>query len=155
VDGCEPLAAYVPLDEIEVGAGLGCAKFRHLPLADQMRAGDDLAGGRLPEHFSQSNDGNHSALNQVPQCIARPNGRKLIAVADHNQTSILRESPEEGMHEQHVHHRDLIDIEKIAFKWLILIAQEPSGGRIDFQQTVDGLRFQSRGLGKTLGESPL
>ena len=50
------------------------------------------------------------------------------------------------MHEQYVHHRGFIHDEKIALQRLIIIAQEPSCGRIDFQQTMNGLRFEARGL---------
>jgi hypothetical protein len=46
--------------------------------------------------------------------------------------------------------RGLIDNEKIAIKRLILIADESSRRRIEFQQAEDGLRFQRSGLGKTL-----
>jgi hypothetical protein len=35
----------IPLDEIEVGSGLGCPKLRHPPLVDEVGVGDDLAAG--------------------------------------------------------------------------------------------------------------
>jgi hypothetical protein len=82
--------------------------------------------------------------------IPRPDGGKLIHVADHDQSGGLRKSPEQGVHEQHVHHRGLIDNEKIAVQRVILIAQELSRCRIDFQQAVNGLCFQPSGLGEPL-----
>jgi len=49
----------IPFNKIEVGAGLGAAKFRHLSLTDEVCAGDDLAAGRLPKHFGQADDGDY------------------------------------------------------------------------------------------------
>ena len=63
--GCSDLLRRVPLNEMEVGAKLRCAKFWHLPLSDEVCAGDDFAGGRLPKHFGQANDRYHAAINEV------------------------------------------------------------------------------------------
>ena len=42
-------------DEVEVSARLRCPELRHLPLADEVGAGNDLAAGGLPEYFGQAN----------------------------------------------------------------------------------------------------
>jgi len=114
-------------------------------------AGDDLAGGRLPEHFGQANDRHHSAIDQVPQGIPRTDGGKLIHVADHDQSRGFRQGAEQGLHEEHVHHRGLIDNEKIAVQWLIFIALELARRRVDFQQAMNSLCLQAGGLRETLG----
>ena len=98
-----------------------------------MSACDDFAACRLPEHFGQTDNGYHSAINQVTQGIARPDGGKLIHVTDHYESRVLGECAEQGVHQEHVHHRCLINNEEVAFEWLLLVALKPSRGRIDFQ----------------------
>src|ERR1017187_9192222 len=55
----------IALDEIEVRARLRRPQLRHLPLTNQVSVGDDFAACRLPEYFSQTNDGYHAAFDQV------------------------------------------------------------------------------------------
>src|SRR5208283_3842729 len=83
---CRDLLRVVPLDEMEVGTRVGTAHVWHLPPANPVRVGDDVAVRRLPEHFGQPHNWHDPALDQVLKHRARPNGRKLIHVADQNQT---------------------------------------------------------------------
>ncbi len=148
--GCGYILRRIPFYEVEVGTGLRCAKLRHFPLANEVGAGNDLTGGCLPEHFGQTNDRYHAAIDQVSQGISRPYGGELIHVADHDQSGSLGEAAEQGVHQEHVHHRGLIDDKEVAVKRLVFVAQKPSRGRIDFQQTVDCLRFHPGCLGEPL-----
>ena len=115
-----------------------------------MGAGDDLAGGCLPEDFGQTNDWYHAAIDQVSQGIPRPDGGKLIHVTDHDESGVFGECAEQGVHQEHVNHRGLIHDEEVAVQWLVLVAGEPSGGRIDLQEAMYRLRLQSCRLGKPL-----
>jgi hypothetical protein len=50
------------------------------------RVGDDPAVRSLPEHFGESHDWYDTAFDQVLKHCARSHGRKLVYVADQNQT---------------------------------------------------------------------
>lgn len=50
---CRELLRCLSFDEVEAGADLCSAETRHLPLADVVGAGNDLAQGRLEEHFGK------------------------------------------------------------------------------------------------------
>ena len=45
---------------------------------------------------------------------ARPNGRKLVHVADQNQSGVVGKSPQQRVHQQHIHHRGLIHDQQVA-----------------------------------------
>ena len=68
----------VPLNEMEVGTRVGSPHIRHLPPANPVRIGDDVTVRCLPEHLGETHNGHDSALDQVMEHRARPNGRKLI-----------------------------------------------------------------------------
>jgi hypothetical protein len=61
--------------------------------------------------------------------------KSLIHVADHDQCGSLGESTEQGVHEEHVHHRSLIDDEEVAVQRLVFVALEPSRGRVSFRNS--------------------
>src|SRR5713226_1436412 len=50
---CCDLLRVVPLDEVEIGTRVSPTHIGHLPSADAVRVGDDLAVRRLPEHFGE------------------------------------------------------------------------------------------------------
>jgi hypothetical protein len=135
---------------MEVGIRVCSAHVRDLSPANPVGIGDDPAVRRLPEHFGEAHGRHHAALDQVTEHGARPHGRKLIHVADQNQPGAIRNRPRKGVHQRHVHHRGLIDDQKPAGKRVGLVAGEAPGCGVDLQQSVDGLRFQARGLGEPL-----
>ena len=69
-----------------------------------MRAGDDLAVRRLPEHFREAHGRHDAALDQVMKNCARPNGRKLVYVADKNQPGEIQNSPHQRLRQRPTHH---------------------------------------------------
>ncbi len=135
---------------MEVGTRVCSAHVRHLPSANPVRVGDDPAVRRLPEHFGEAHDRHDAALDQVLKHRARPHGRKLVHVADQNQPGAVRNSPHEGVHQRHVHHRGFVHDQKTASERVRFVPAEPPSCGVDLQQAVDRLRFQARGLGEPL-----
>jgi hypothetical protein len=76
------LFRVIPFDEVEIGIRVGSAHVGHLPSADAVRVGDDVAVRSLPEHFGEPHDWHDPALDQVLKQRARSHGRKLVYVAD-------------------------------------------------------------------------
>src|SRR5438445_9099440 len=95
---CRDLLRVIPLDEMEIGTRVCSAHVRHLSSADAVCVGDDVAARRLTEHFGESHNWYDSTLDQVLKHRAGPNGRKLIYIADQNQSGAVRNRPQKGMH---------------------------------------------------------
>src|SRR5439155_16245147 len=72
---CRNLLRVVPLDEMEVGTRVCPSHIGHLPPANPVRIGDDMAARSLPEHFRESHNWYYTALDEVLKHRARPNGR--------------------------------------------------------------------------------
>ena len=67
---------------MEVGIRVCSAHVRRLSTADAVRVSDDPAVRSLPEHFHEAHDGHDPTVDQVMEHRARPDGRKLVYVAD-------------------------------------------------------------------------
>ena len=102
------LLRIIPLDKMEIRTWVCFPHVRHLPPANPVRGGDDPAIRSLPEHFSESDDRHCTAFDQVSQNRARPNGWKLVYVADQNQPGVVGKSPHQRVHQQYIHHRRFI-----------------------------------------------
>ena len=57
------------------------------------------------------------------------------------------------MHQQHVHHRGLVDDEQVAFERIVGIAPEPTALGVDLEQAMDGLSLEPRGFVHALGRT--
>jgi hypothetical protein len=57
------------------------------------------------------------------------------------------------MHQQHVHHRGLIDNEQVAIERIVGIAPETAALGVDLEQSMDGLGLEPRGLVHALGRA--
>src|SRR5437016_2476178 len=84
----------VPLDEVEIRVPPCAMYVRHLSAADAVGAGDDAAIRRLPEDFREPDGRHDAALDQIMQRRARPNGWKLVYVADQYQPGVVRHRPQ-------------------------------------------------------------
>jgi hypothetical protein len=135
---------------MEIGTRIGSTHIGHLPSADAVRVGDDVAVRSLPEHFGETHDWHDAALDQVPKHRARSHGRKLVYVADQNQSGAVGDSPYQRVHQRHVHHRSFVHDQKTAGERVRLVSAEPSICGVNFQQAVDRLRFQASGFGQPL-----
>ena len=113
---CRDLLRVIPLDEMEVGTRVSSAHVRHLAPANPVRTGDDVAARSLPEYFGEPHNWYDATFDQVLKHRARPNGRKLVYVADQNESGAVGNRPHKGMHQRHVYHRGLIDDQKAASK---------------------------------------
>jgi hypothetical protein len=58
---------------------------------------------------------------------------------------------EQLVRERHVDHRTFVGHQKIAVERMVRVALELAIERVDFQQTMDRLRFQAGRFGKALG----
>src|SRR5689334_12353943 len=104
-----------------------------------MGAGNDSAAACLTENFSQARDGHDAALNQIAQDRARAHRRELIDVADKEQTGIWRMSPQQGIHERDIKHRNFIDHNEVTLERASRVTSE-GACRLNFQESMDGKR---------------
>ena len=73
------------MHKIEVAVALRLGEIRHVALVDPMRAGDDTALGRLPEHLGQPHDRYRPRGDNIGQDLARSDGRQLVDIANDQQ----------------------------------------------------------------------
>ena len=119
LDQCrDDLLRLVPLDEMEVRTRVSSAHVWHLAPANAVRVDDNSAVRRLPEDFSETHNWYDVAFYQVMEHRSRPNGRKLVDIADKNESGAVGNRPQKGIHQRHIHHRGFIDDQKTASKWI-------------------------------------
>ena len=116
-----------------------------------MGVDDDAAVGGLPENFGQAHHRHDFAFNQVPQHHARPNGRQLVNVADQQQAGLGRQGAEQVGHERDIHHGGFIHDQEITVERIAFVPPKAAGGRLHFQQAVDGLGLDAGGFGQAFG----
>ena len=75
----------------------------------------------------------------------------MIHVADQNHHCRSGDSFEELVGQRHIDHRTFVGNQHIAFEGIVRVAFELAIERIDFQQAMDGLRFQPSRFAKPLG----
>ena len=80
----------VRLHEVEVAVTLGLREIGHRALVDPVRAGDDPALGGLPKDLDQPHHRDRARGDDVGQDLTRPDGGKLVDVADDQQRSVIR-----------------------------------------------------------------
>ena len=78
-----------------------------------MRIDDDTALGGLPEDLGQAHDRHRSRRDDVAENLPRAYRRQLINIADEQQRRALRQCPKDRPHQQHIHHRCLVDYQEI------------------------------------------
>ena len=119
-----------------------------------MRAHDDPAAGRLPKHLGEAHHRKGAPRNHVGEHLAGTYRGELVDIADHEQGRANRQRPQQGVHERHVDHRNLVDHEQVAVEWVRGVALEPAVPRVDFKKAVDGLRLAAGRIAHALGGSP-
>ncbi len=115
-----------------------------------MRVDDDAAGCGLAEHFRQPHHRHRARADDVGEDLAGADRWELVDVTDEQQRGARRQGADERLHQQHVHHRRLVDHEQVAGERIRLVALEAAVLRVGLQQAVDGLRLDARGLGQAL-----
>jgi hypothetical protein len=61
---------------------------------------------------------------------------------------------EQGVHQQHINHRGLVEHQQVAVERVLPIPLEAAALGIDFEQAVDGFGLLPGGLVQTLGGAP-
>jgi hypothetical protein len=72
-------------------------------------AGDDPALGGLAEDLGQSHNGYGTRRYDVGQNLTRPNGGKLINVADNQQRGVVGDRSQQRLHQQDIDRGHLVD----------------------------------------------
>ena len=103
---------------------------------------DNQALLRLPKNLGQTDRFNRAAGNEIRKEPAGADARKLVWVAHQNQLRLLGQGQQQTVHQQHVHHGNLVHNQRVALKRLVLVAHENHLSRfrrdLRFQQAVDG-----------------
>ena len=131
--GADPLWLF-PLHEEKVRLVAFGRDLGQMSLIDPVGIGNDPAMGGLPEHLSQPDYWDDQALDDVAEHHARSHRGKLINIADQQQTSFGRQSPEKIGHQRDVHHGGFVDDQEVAVQWLALVPTIGAGGGPEFQQ---------------------
>ena len=125
----------------------------HLSVDDAVGIGDDAALLCLPEDLLERDHGHAPARDQVPEQVARADGRELVAVADEDELAPEPQRPQQMREQQHVHHGHLVHDEDIAVERGVLVMGEGLlrvPVELHLEQTVDGLGLVARQVGDTL-----
>ena len=105
----------------------------------------------MPENLREPHDRDHAGSDQVGQDRAGADRGKLIDVAHQNDAGFAGDGPQELMAQDDIDHRHFIEHEQIAAERMLLVLLEFSRGRIELQQSVDGLGRAVRGLRQAFG----
>jgi hypothetical protein len=130
---------------VEIAARL-LARLGHPALVDPVRVGDDPALDRLAEHLGQLHHRHGPAREEVGQHLTGSDRGQLVDVAHEEQRRPARHRLEQRVQQRHVDHRDLIHDQEIGLERMLLVALEPTLGRIGLEQPVQGPGLQARGL---------
>ena len=139
------------LHEIEVALSFGWIEIGNRALVDAMSAGDDATLGGLPEHFGEAHHRHGAGRDDVGQHLAGPDRRKLVDVADDQESGPVRHCLHKRLHQHDVDHGGFVNHQQITVERVVVAALEAAALGVDFQQPVDGLRFQAGRLGHALG----
>ena len=115
---------------------------------------DDAALRRLAKHLMKAGHRNNSAGDHVAQNLAGSHRRQLVDITDCQECGVPWQGGQEGMHQWHIDHGHLVDDKKGAFEGVVRIAPESAISRINFEETVDGLRLHACCLAHAFGRSP-
>lgn len=137
----------IAFDEEKVGFGV-VFQLRADALIHLVCGGDDAAGFGLAIDAVESRHSCDFAVYNVPEDISRPDGGKLIDVANEYNAAVRRNSGEKARHELDVDHGCLIDDEKIALERIGRVAGE-SGLGLNFEKAMDCQGLVSGALKKT------
>ena len=100
--------------------------------------------GRLPEHLREPHDRHGAGADHVGEDLAGADRRQLVDVADEQQRRAVRQRPQQGPHERHVHHAGLVDDQQLAVERVLLGPLEAAVLRVGLEQAVDGLGLRPR-----------
>src|SRR5438105_9500284 len=95
-------------------------------------------------------------IDQLPsvgpgQHLARPNRRKLVAVADNQDGGLVGYRLHERLHQHDIDHGGLVDDQEITVERVVVAALEAARLRVHLQQPMDGLGLEAGRLGHALG----
>ena len=130
-------------NEIEVGRAFRLSQPGNLAGVHAVGVRDDPAAGRLPELLREPDHRQGLRCNQVAQHLARSDGRKLIDVPHDQHRRFAGHRADQRVHQRDVDHRRLVDDNQVGVDGTFLVALEPPGGWVDFEQPVDGLGRQT------------
>ena len=140
--------------EIEIAVAGWGSQLGHIALVDPMGVDDDPARRRLPEDFGEPHHRNGPRPDDVRQDLPGADRRQLVDVAHDEQRRVVRNGPQQRLHEQDVDHGGLVDDQEVAVEGVALVALEAAGLGIDFEQPMNRPGLESRRFGHPLGRAP-
>jgi hypothetical protein len=147
--GCALFGALC-FDEEEVGPVASFWPLGHIASVYQVSIDHDSAFRGLPEYLGQAGNGDSPRLDNVGRDLTGANRRKLVNVADKQQTRIRRKGLQHGGHKRDIDHAGFVDDEKVAVEQIFHIAPEAAVLWIGFEQPVNGLCLNSSLFGHAL-----
>lgn len=88
---------------------------------DKMRVRHDQTFARLSENVRQTGGGKPLARNDIAKHIARADRRKLVRVADHDESRTGTHSAQQRLHQEKIDHRCLVDDDDILVKQAVFV----------------------------------
>ena len=129
-------------------------KIRVFPINNIVGVGDYHAFGRLAENGVQRYGRKDIRAEEVMKNVSCTNGRKLVAVADHNKAAVEGKGTKKRIKKKGVHHGHLVHNKGVAFERILFVSSENrnklASGIINFQKAVDGFGFVAGKFRKTL-----
>ena len=102
----------------------------------------------LAVHLRQGHDGHSAAGDDVSQHLARADAGQLIGVAHQHEAAAVGQGAQQLVHEHDVDHAGLVDQHAVGVERVAPGLGEGVGAAVELEQAVDGLGFDSGGLGK-------
>ena len=109
-----------------------------------MSVRNDPARLRLPEDPCQADDRKSLRVDQIPKNIAGTDARKLINIADQDQSHGIGHRFQEVIHQHNIDHGTLVHDQHIALKGIFFISLI-AFRHFHFQKTVNGLCLPAGG----------
>ena len=93
---------------------------------DPVRVGDNEALSGLPIDLGKSRHRHHTRDDDIAHHGPRSDRWQLIHVSHQDQSSFVRDGPQQRMHERDIYHRTFIDDHRLRLERIVPIATEPT-----------------------------
>jgi hypothetical protein len=83
--------------------------------------------------------------------LPRPDRRRLVDVADDEESRVAGGGLQQRLHQEHVDHGSLVDDKPVAVQTVAVVAPEATISRVDLEKPMDRLGFDPSGFNHPLG----
>src|SRR4030043_317 len=153
-DGLEGLFLVLVVDEIEIRVPVLARRIDQAQaLIHPVSVLNDEASLLLAEYLIEGHYLDPSGGDDVMEEIPRTDRRQLVFVPAHDEAHLPRHGFEQGVHQQQVDHRGLVDDKGIGPQRMPFVSLEAPLLGVVLQSPVDGLGLLPSLLGKALGSA--